>query len=216
MSAAPRSTNSAKFQSATVNSEHVQLAQIFGRPLTKNPALIIIDVQEAIDFFSEGDRNNPDMENTIATLLMHWRIQQMPIFHVQHSSKFPESPSHASSPHFNFKIQVAPQLGEVVIQKRENCALIGTDLAHRLRQQNIQELVIVGVVTNNSIDATVRVAAGNGFRVYVAHDACAAYPMRTLQGQSLTAEEVHWIFLSNLAGEYAQILSAHELMENKK
>ena len=53
--------------------------------LPPNTALVIVDVQRAIDDPSwaiDGPRNNPDAEANIATLLAAWRRIGYPIFHV--------------------------------------------------------------------------------------------------------------------------------------
>jgi hypothetical protein len=57
-------------------------------------------------------------------------------------------------------------MGETVIPKRTNCAFIGTGLEHHLRGSGVQTLVIAGVSTNNSVEATVRVAGNLGFQSY--------------------------------------------------
>lgn len=52
--------------------------------LPENAALLIIDVQKAIDdpvWSKEGPRNNPEAERNIAQLLAMWRRMARPIFH---------------------------------------------------------------------------------------------------------------------------------------
>lgn len=194
-----------------------------------NPALLVIDVQEAIDHFhtplqdsnrsnnhpnnhGTSQRNNPNAEKVIAQLLHHWREAGLPIVHIRHASKFPDSPYHPDSPYYGFKKEAAPQGEETVITKSENCAFINTNLNQWLQDQGVTELVICGVLINHSIDATVRVAAANGYSVFLPQDATAAFPLARLDGKSVTAEDVHWIFLSNLQGEYAQVARAQDLI----
>ncbi|WP_160151900.1 cysteine hydrolase family protein [Microbulbifer sp. ALW1] len=179
---------------------------------TANPALLVIDVQQAIDHFDTGNRNNPDAERVIAQLLQHWRECGLAVIHVRHASKFPESPYHQDSPYFDFKRDVVPLGNERVFTKSENCAFIGTELGDWLNGEGINELVICGVLTNNSIDATVRVAAGLGYGVLIPADATAAFPLPRLDGKFVAAEDVHWIFLSNLDGEYGRVCSAEQLL----
>jgi len=180
---------------------------------SSNPALVVIDVQQAIDHFDSGYRNNPDAEQTIARLLDHWRQLRLPIVHVRHASKFADSPYHPDSPYFSFKPEVSPLGGEKVITKSENCAFIGTQLDEWLKNHGVTELVVCGVLTNNSVDATVRVAAGMGYRVFLPSDATAAFPLQRLDGKFVPAEDVHWIFLSNLDGEYCRVTSAETLVK---
>ena len=179
---------------------------------TTNPGLMIIDMQMAIDSFSNEVRNNPEAENTTAQLLAHWRRQQWPVIHVRHSSKHLHSPYHAGASSFAFKPQVSPLNQEKIITKSENCAFIRTDLQRYLKENNINEWVVCGVLTNNSIDATVRVGAGLGYRIFVLHDATAAFGMTLLNGTHKSADEIHWIFLSNLHGEYATVCGASDII----
>ena len=69
-----------------------------------------------------------------------------------------------------FKPEVAPIAGEVVIPKRTNSAFVGTDLEEQLRRAGHTRLVVAGVITNNSVEATVRMAGNLGFDVLLVED----------------------------------------------
>lgn len=176
------------------------------------PALVIVDVQQAIDEFSAEPRNNPDAEAVVAVLLRHWRASGLPVWHVRHASRCPASPYHRENRGFAFKPESRPLAGEPVVTKQENCAFLGTDLQQRLQSRDISELVICGVLTNNSVDATVRVAAGLGFSVLVPHDACAAFAMALRTGAYLDADTVHWAFLDNLDDEYCRVRCSADII----
>jgi len=181
--------------------------------ISTNPALLIIDIQYAIDQFSKHPRNNPMLEDNLAVMLKQWRTAKRPIYHIRHSSKFPDSPYHRDSGFFDFKAEVAPLTDEPIITKQENCAFVGTELDTLLRENNITELIICGVLTNHSIDATTRVGAALGYRIYLPDDLSASCGMTLLDGSMLTAEEVQNIYLSNLDGEYATVCHSHALYE---
>lgn len=178
-----------------------------------NTALLIIDVQKAIDGYSDQERNNPEAEANMARLISQWRTMQWPVVHIRHSSKFTDSPYHESLPSYAFKDQVAPLDGEIVITKRENCAFIHTDLEQYLKQLNVTRLLVCGVLTNNSVDATVRVAAGLGFDVIVPSDATAAFAMQSLNGKHYGADDVHWLFLTNLDSEYCEVSTTEQILQ---
>jgi nicotinamidase-related amidase len=61
---------------------------------------------------------------------------------------------------------VSPIPGELVIPKTTNSAFIGTDLEAYLRRIAVHMLVVVGVATNNSVEATVRMAGNMGFDLF--------------------------------------------------
>ncbi len=179
---------------------------------TEKPALLIIDWQQAIDHFSELPRSHPNAERLSAGILNHWREQQWPVLHIRHSSRFTGSPYHESSRWFEFKPELEPAVGELLVNKRENCAFAQTELNDILRKREISELVFVGVLLNHSVDATVRMAAGLGFQNYLIPECCPAMAMKTLAACDYSADQVHDIFLSNLAGEYCQLISSEQIL----
>ena len=177
------------------------------------PALLIIDVQKAIDDPSwGGDRNNPDAEANIARLLSRWRRESWPLFHVRHLSLDAQSPYRPGQPGAEFKNEVAPQPGERVVDKNTNSAFIGTDLERDLRANGIQQLVITGVITNNSVEASARMSGNLGFTTFVVSDATATFGRRDFAGRWRSADEVHAMSLANLSGEYAMVITTGEAL----
>lgn len=172
------------------------------------PALILIDVQKAIDdpkWRKDGDRNNPGAEGNIARLLKTWRVRQWPVYHVRHDSTEPDSPYRPGQPGNDFKPEAEPLAGETVIVKQTNSAFIGTALGAKLRAADHHKLAICGVITNNSVEATVRMAGNLGFETWLIEDACFTF------GKSRwTAEEVHTMSLANLDGEYCRVIRTED------
>ena len=176
-------------------------------------ALIIIDVQKAIDDPRWGRRNNPHAEGCIRALLDHWRVQRWPIIHIRHESRESSSTYHAGQPGCDVKVEVEPQAGETVLTKHTNSAFIGTDLHALLKAQDIGSIVVCGVITNNSVEATVRMAGNLGYLTYVVSDATATFDMIDFDGASRSAEEVHALSLANVNGEYARVVTTSEVLE---
>ena len=174
----------------------------------RGAVLLLIDLQRAIDHPSWGTRNNPHAETRIARLLAHWRNQGWPVWHVRHDSTHPESHYRPGQPGHEFKPQVAPVAGEPVIPKQTNNAFVGTDLERRLRAQGHDALVVAGVITNNSVEATVRMAGNLGFTVLVVADGCFTVDKRDLAGALHPAERVHALSLANMHGEYARVVES--------
>lgn len=79
--------------------------------------------------------------------------------------------SDRSDPHTAICAEVAPQNGERVVVKTEASAF-GTGLGDELRQTGTEWLVVAGVWTEACVDATVKHAIGQGFRVLLVKDAC--------------------------------------------
>ena len=176
-------------------------------------ALIVIDVQCAIDHPSWGQRNNPEAEKNMAALLRAWRGTGRPIYHVRHDSSEPNSHYRPGQPGHEFKSEVKPLPGEAVIAKRTNSAFIGTDLESRLRRAGQEILVVAGVITNNSVEATVRMAGNLGFDTFLVEDATFTFGRTDWNGTFRTASEIHAISLANLDGEYCKVVRTHEVLK---
>jgi len=177
--------------------------------LFTHAALLVIDVQKAIDaayHAVDGPRNNFAAEGNIGRLLGAWRRESRPIIHIRHDSTFPASAYRPGQDGNNFKNEVTPAAGETVIPKNTNSAFIGTKLEQHLREHSIETLVIAGVSTNNSVDATVRMAGNLGFQTYLVADACFTFGRRDFDGRPRTAEEVHAMSLANLHEEYCTVI----------
>ncbi|HET7084989.1 MAG TPA: cysteine hydrolase family protein [Rhizomicrobium sp.] len=164
-----------------------------------------MDLQQAIDHPDWGVRNNPEAERKAARLLAHWRERNWPVIHIRHDSLEPNSHYRPGQRGHAFKPETAPAENEPVIAKQTNSAFIGTDLEARLRKAKHTSLVIAGVTTNNSVEATVRMAGNLGFDTWLVEDACFTFGRADWHGMARTADEVHALSLANLDGEYCTV-----------
>ncbi|WP_158812766.1 cysteine hydrolase family protein [Methylocapsa sp. S129] len=171
-------------------------------------ALIVIDVQNAIDDSRWGPRNNPGAEAIIAELLAAWRAEALPIFHIRHDSTEPHSPYRPNTPGHPFKPEATPLAGEAVIGKSANSAFVETALEEALDAIGATTLVVCGVLTNNSVETTVRHGGNLGYRIFVVADACWAVDKRDLTGRLWPAADVHALSLANMQGEYAEVVDS--------
>jgi nicotinamidase-related amidase len=174
--------------------------------------LILIDLQKAIDHPDWGVRNNPEAESRAVALLRAWRGREWPLYHVKHNSVEPQSHYRPGQPGNAFKPEFVPHGDEPVIAKHTPSAFVGTSLESQLRESGEQTLVMCGVITNNSVEATVRHAGCLGFRVYLAEDACFTFARADWSGVWRTAADVHAMSLANLNGEYATVVRSGEIL----
>ena len=135
-----------------------------------------------------------------------------PIYHVRHDSLEAESTYRLGQPGNDFKPEATPVAGETVIVKHSNSAFIGTDFESRLRKAGRQILAICGVITNNSVEATVRMAGNLGFETYLVEDACFTFARPDWEGRVRTAEEVHAMSLANMHREYATVVTTEQVL----
>jgi len=180
--------------------------------LPKNTVLLVIDLQKAIDHPSWGPRNNPDCEKVVAELLATWRARAMPIIHIRHDSREPRSHYRPGQVGHGFKPETAPLPGEKVVAKESNSAFIGTGLENFLSERGYRTLIVTGVITNNSVEATVRMAGNLGFDTYVVADGCFTVDKRDLSGALHPAARVHAISLANMHGEYATVIESRDVL----
>ncbi len=176
--------------------------------LAHDAALIVVDVQKAIDDPRWGPRNNPNAERAIAALIAAWRAEGLPIFHVRHDSTEPGSPYAPGSPGHDFKPEARPLDGETIVGKTAHSAFVGTRLEEALDALGATTLVVCGVLTHNSLEATARHGGDLGYRVFVVADACWAVDVTDLNGRRWSAEDVHALSLAHLHGEYAEVVSS--------
>jgi len=80
--------------------------------------------------------------------------------------------------------RVAPEPGDIEIEKLLYDSFHGTDLDDRLRARGVDTLVMTGFSTDCCVDQTARGAFHRGYHVFLVSDACAAYEPE-LHGGSL-------------------------------
>ena len=93
-----------------------------------------------------------------------------------------------------------------------NNAFVGTDLEDRLRENDYDTVVIVGLTTPHCVSTTVRMASDLGFTTYLVADATAAHASTNFDGQFVDAQTIHNIALANLHREFATILNTSDLL----
>jgi len=180
--------------------------------ISREAALLIIDVQQGFDSAEWGERFHPDAESNIARLLAVWRSTERPVVVVQHLSTESDSLLHPDRPGSALKPDVEPRDGERLVQKRVNSAFIGTELDAHLKEEGIGVLVLVGYTTNHCVSTTARMAQNLGFETVVVEDATAAFAAEGPEGRTHTADEVHAVSLANLHGEFATVMSTDAVL----
>lgn len=177
------------------------------KSVSGDAALVLIDIQVGLDDPALGERNNPQAEMNAAKLLASWRRLQLPLFHVQHLSRSPNSPLHPDKAGVAIKAVVEPLPDEPLITKDVNNAFVGTDLESRLRRLGITCVVVAGLTTDHCVSTTARMASDLGFRTFVVGDATATHERIGPDGRRHGAEDMHISALASLHGEFATIVS---------
>ena len=182
------------------------------QPVKAHAALIIIDMQKGISNPVLGRRNNPDAELNIRRLLDAWRHTQRPVIHIRHISRAPGSVFWPGQAGCEFQVALTPLELEHVVEKNVPDAFANTGLERWLRTRNIQQLIVCGVITNNSVESSVRAAGCLGFDATVVEDACYTFDQIDLTGRRWPAEDVHALSLANMAMDYAKVMDTSQVL----
>lgn len=178
-------------------------------------AFIIIDIQN--DYFEGGA--NPLVGSYQASVnakhaLAHCREQGIPVIHIQHIANREGATFFApNTKGVEIHQNVTPINGEKVIIKHFPNSFRETELQKVLKENNITDLIICGMMTSMCVDATTRAAKDMGYECTVIGDACAA-PTLTLNGKTMKGEDVHTAFLAALSYFYAQVVTTQQFINN--
>ncbi len=96
--------------------------------------------------------------------------------------------------------QVAPVEGEIVLSKTASGVFNSTNIDYILRNMGIDQLVIVGVLTNECIETAVRDGADKGYTMYMVNE-----------GMAAMTEELHNSTLKVLNGVYGYSVSYEDI-----
>lgn len=151
-------------------------------------ALIVIDLQN--DYFPAGAYPQYQAEQVLAHTLSAIDIVQQrgwPVVLVQHVGG-------AEAPFFKtgsdgvklYSALLAQAPASVVVEKQHADSFLNTTLSDVLRAQNIRELVVCGMMTQNCVTHTALSPAASDYSVRVLSDACSA-PDAMVHGIALRA-----------------------------
>lgn len=179
-----------------------------------NSALLLIEIQN--DYFPNGRiplEKSFEASTKAQSLLSTYRDKKMPVIHIQHISTHPNAayflPCTKGS---EFHANVAPLKGETIIKKHYPNSFKDTTLLNFLIKNQINHLVICGMMTHLAIDATVRAAYDLGFMCTVVHDACAAHQLE-FGNNIIAAANVHYAFIAAFQPIYATVISTDEFLQ---
>jgi nicotinamidase-related amidase len=175
-------------------------------------ALLIIDIQN--DYFPGGAMQLEGADAAVEKArkaLEDFRSRGLPIVHVKHLSVRPGSTFFIpGTPGAEIHSAVKPAGGEAIIEKNFPNSFRGTALEGALKEKDIKNLVVAGMMTHMCVDASVRHAADLGYKVTLLGDACATRA-QSFGGETVPARQVHTAFLAALNGFYAKVVNTHEL-----
>jgi isochorismate hydrolase len=176
-------------------------------PEKNRTAVLLVDLQE----YFRGIIH-PILQNLIE-LISATKKKKVPLFFTQHGHK--SESDHGMLGQWwadlivkgSKEAELLPELKvgkeDLVIHKNTYSAFYGTGLERRLRDQDITDVVIGGVMTNLCCETTARDAFVRNFRVFFLAD-----------GTSTVSEDFHLSTLKNLGYGFATLMSCDQLIQN--
>jgi nicotinamidase-related amidase len=149
-------------------------------------ALVVIDVQER---YVNDRAPIHDQERFLATmrsLIDRARATGTPVVYVQHYRRG-ESPGQPGVEGIEIHPAIAPIDGEPVVPKGASDSFYASTLDAVLRGLGAQELVVIGLQTEQCIDATCRSALSHGYDVTLVADGHSTWDSPALTARQIIA-----------------------------
>jgi nicotinamidase-related amidase len=174
--------------------------------------LLVVDVQN--DYFVGGAHPlvGPDAAAAVVGRALNtFRAAGQPVLFVRHQWNDADAP-YLRAGSFGGEIHnsVRPTAGEPVVDKEFPNAFLGTDLTDRIAASGLERLVVVGMMTNMCIDATVREAVDRELDTVLVEDGCAASDL-TWGDRTVDGATVHTAFVAALADAGATVVTGDDL-----
>ena len=190
--------------------------------------LLLIDNQVAFDHPTHWgtERSTPKYKENLTALLRAARsCKDKPlIIHVQHHNNYnPRSILHPDNPAAATELYpfASPVGAELLIQKHKVSAFVDTKLEDILRQHDIQQLVVAGLVTDGCISTTIRMARDLDVTMFTdGRDGSRQKgPIVLVEDSSATfgkdgfdAETFHQVHVASLRGEFAYTMTTIDVL----
>lgn len=174
-------------------------------------ALLIIDAQNEY-FDGQLPIEYPDANSSLTNIVSVGTAADtagIPVVLVQNITP-PGTPIFAVGSHgAELHPRVAALPHKLLLQKALPSAFAGTRLLAWLISQGITTLTVVGYMTHNCVDATIREAVHTGFDVEVLSDATGSVPYANRVGQ-VSARIAHETFLTVMQSRFANVVTTDE------
>jgi nicotinamidase-related amidase len=174
-------------------------------------ALLLIDIQNI--YFTKGPYLlfNPETATMNAQKVLNkFRENNRPIIYIKHD--FNTVGYSESSEYLNeINDLVKPLDTEKVIHKKLPNSFYQTELHDYLVSQEIDNLVVVGMMSHMCIDTTVRACKDFNYNVSVIEDACTTKDL-SCKGKTIDATTIHNTYMAGLSGMFATIYSTDDFL----
>jgi nicotinamidase-related amidase len=181
---------------------------------TPNRALVVVDVQN--EYETGGLRiEYPPIEGSLRNIgkaIDAAHAAGIPVIVVQQMAPA-DAPLFAIGSHgWQLHDVVASRPREHFIQKKLPSAFAGTDLGEWLQQHGVDTLAVIGYMTHNCNDTTIKHAFDAGLQVEFLMDAAGSVSYANRAGFA-SAEEIHRVFAVVEQSRFAAVLDTDEWID---
>ena len=177
-------------------------------------ALLIIDVQN--DYFPDGKcplYQPEEALHVIKKLLGHFRMKNFPVFYIQHIANNAATFFIPETDGVQIHKDIQPLDTETVIVKHYPNSFYETELQDKLREKEVADLVVCGMMTHMCVDTTVRAAKDYGYKVTLISDGCTTKELEW-DGVNIPASTVQSVYLASLNQKFADIVTSTAFFKN--
>lgn len=173
-------------------------------------ALLVIDVQN--EYFT-GKMPITYPHGSLDNIVKVMKIaaeKNIPIFVIQHTAPKSDSPTfRKGSNEWEIHPSVKALHSDIVIEKNLPGSFTGTNLESRLREMQIDTVVVSGYMTQMCCDTTSRQAMHLGFNVEFLSDATGTLTISNYAGK-IAADELHDAILITQAMRFSKVLTTEQ------
>lgn len=196
----------------------------------KNTALLVVDM--SLDFLQVGAPfetvEGRQMLPRLIRFIRHCRELELPIIYLNHvhhpgandkgtlADRFPVirdgKAVRAGTEGVTIWPEIAPQAGDMVIEKIRQSGFMYTRLDATLKEMKMANLLMAGVSTGACVESTARDAVSRDYFVYMLSDVTATSGIADLGWGEVDSATLQRVLLTNFARHFGKVASTEELM----
>ncbi len=153
--------------------------------MPSSTALLVVDVQNGLFRTDPPLHERERFLANVCTLIESARASAVPVVYLRHETVGGELAK--GTPGWGIHPAVAPQSGDIVVDKRQNDGFHATSLHEELQRMGTLHLVVAGVQTEFCVDTTCRRAFSLGYQVTLVGDAHTTFDTEVLAAAQIIA-----------------------------
>ena len=197
---------------------------------SQNTALLVIDM--SLDFLADGapfeTQEGRQMMPKLIKLIRRCREIELPIIYINHvhhpgakdmgtlGKRFPTirqgKALRAGSEGVQIWPEIAPQAGDIVMEKIRQSGFMYTRLEATLKELEVKNILVAGVATGACVECTARDAVARDYSVIVLSDVTSASGLPDLGWGEVDSDILQRVFLTNFAYHFGKVASTNELL----